>query len=123
MRNEKGLTLVELLGVLVLLTVIVSIVTPMVTRDLKKSRIQVCEHELESFVDASKNWLTDQIDNNYDSIYNSDGAFIATNITVPELYNGGYITEYDTKYSEVYIHISKPEASYVYTLENADVCK
>lgn len=123
MKNNKGLTLVELLGVLVVLTVVVTIVTPVVTRDLKKSRIQVCENELESFVHASKNWLTDQIDNNYDAIYNSDGTFIATNITVPELYNGGYITEYDAKYAEVYIHISKPEASYVYTLKNADVCK
>ena len=38
--NNKGLTLVELLGVLVVLTVIVSIVTPIVTRDLKKSRVE-----------------------------------------------------------------------------------
>lgn len=124
MINNKGLTLVELLAVLVVLTVVVAIVSPVVTRDLKKSRIEVCEHELDSFVAASKNWLTDKIDNNYDTLYNPDGSFKGIKVTVAELYEQGYITEYDENtYKNVTISITKPAASYVYKLENADVCK
>lgn len=116
MKNNKGLTLVELLGVLVVLSVVVAIISPLVTRELKKSKIQICENELDSFVTASKNWLTDQIYNNYKQVYDENGIFKETMVCVSELYNGGYITEYDEKYSSVCVYISKPESSYVYNL-------
>lgn len=121
--NNKGLTLVELLGVLVVLTVILSIATPIITRDLKRSRIELCNHELDSFIAASKNWLTDQIDDNYSLVYESDGTFKPQEISVFSLYDGGYITEPDSKYKDVIIQISKSGDSYSYTLKNADVCK
>lgn len=121
--NNKGLTLVELLGVLVVLTVILSIATPIITRDLKRSRIELCNHELDSFIVASKNWLTDQIDDNYSLVYESDGTFKPQEISVLSLYDGGYITEPDSKYKDVIIQISKSGDSYSYTLKNADVCK
>lgn len=123
MKNNKGLTLVELLGVLVVLTIVVSIATPIITRDLKKSRIELCEHELDSFLSASKNWLTDQIEGNYGAVYNEDGTFITQSISVPVLYSEGYITEPDSKYEHVKVQITKEGATYSYTLQNADVCK
>lgn len=121
--NEKGLTLIELLAVLIVLIVIISIATPIITRDLKGSQIELCEHELDSFIAASKNWLTDQIDNNYSSVYNVDGTFINQEITVSRLYVDGYITEPDSKYENVSIIISKQDSAYFYTLKNADVCR
>lgn len=125
--NNKGLTLVELLGVLVVLTVIVSIVTPIVTRDLKKSRVELCEHELDSFIDASKNWFTDKIDGDYSNVYESDGNFIEQCVTVEQLYNGGYITEPNKKYinSNVGVIITKNNASYSYDIaeKTGSACK
>ena len=115
MKNNRGLTLIELLGVLVVLSMIVMIVTPTVTRNLQASRIELCYHELDSLIAASKNWLTDLIDNEYDSLY-VNGVFQNPMITGQGLLDGGYVGSLDDKYLDVGIQIFKVGDTYEYTL-------
>ena len=124
MKNNKGLTLVELLGVLVVLSFIIMVVTPVVTKNLKSSQAEICEHQLDSLVSASKNWFTDQINDDYDSLYDENDIFIPKYITGKELLTQGYISQLDAKYYEVKIEVSKSSSGYIYTISNKNkFCK
>ena len=126
MKNNKGLTLVELLGVLVVLSLIIMIVTPVVTKNLKASQVEICEHQLNSLVAASKNWFTDQINDNYSNLYDENNDFIPTdiNITGKDLLNQGYVAELEKEYYDVNIQITKDSSGYVYTISNKNnYCK
>lgn len=115
MKNNKGLTLVELLAVLIILSLIVMVVTPSVTRNLKLSRVQLCEHQLESLVSASKNWLTDRMNDNYNEIF-TDGNFQSQLVNGETLLNEGYVSELDDDYKTVEILITKVGNNYEYTV-------
>lgn len=124
MKNNKGLTLVELLGVLVVLGIIVVIVTPSITKNLKASEIELCEHQLDSLVAASQNWLTDKIDTDYNSMF-TNGVFNGALVTGQELFEKGYVDEFDNeKYKAVKIEISKTDNKYSYeVLNRSEYCK
>lgn len=126
MKNNKGLTLVELLGVLVVLSLIIMIVTPVVTKNLKTSQVEICEHQLNSLVAASKNWFTDQLNDNYSNLYDENNDFIPTdiNITGKDLLNQGYVAELEEEYYYVNIQVTKDSSGYVYTISNKNnYCK
>lgn len=123
MKNNRGLTLVELLAVLVILSLLVMIVVPSVTKNLKSSSVQLCEHQLQSLVSASKNWLTDQINDNYDTIY-LDGVFQEQIVTGETLLNQGYVSTLESEYKSVQIEISKSGDNYNYiVLNESKYCK
>lgn len=124
MKNNKGLTLIELLGVLVVLSLIIMIVTPVVTKNLKSSQVEICEHQLSSLVSASKNWFTDQINDNYSNLYDENSIFLDKSITGAELFKQGYISELDKEYNNVTIQVSKGDSGYIYTILNENnYCK
>lgn len=121
--NNKGLTLVELLGVLIVLSLIVTIVVPSVTRNLKTSRVQLCEHQLDSLVSASKNWLTDQMNESYADVF-KDGVFQSQLVDGKTLESNGYVAELDNEYKDVQISITKDGNNYVYSIvEREKYCK
>ena len=123
MKNNKGLTLVELLAVLVILSLLVMIVVPSITKKLKSSSVQLCEHQLESLVSASKNWLTDQINDNYDTVY-LDGVFQVQIVTGETLLSQGYVSTLESEYKSVQIEISKSGDNYNYIiLDESKYCK
>lgn len=123
MKNNRGLTLVELLGVLVILSLLVMIVTPSITRNLKESSVELCYHQLDSLVSASKNWLTDQINDNYNNLY-IDGVFQEQIVTGEDLLKQGYVDELDEDYYLVKIEISKSGDNYNYIiLRKSDYCE
>ncbi len=122
MRNNKGLTLIELLGVLVVLSLIVMIVTPTVTRNLKTSRIELCYHQLDSLVAASKNWLTDRINDDYDSLYDN-GIFQNPIVTGQGLLDGGYVNTLADEYLNVEIQIFKIGDTYEYNIDRSKYCE
>ena len=124
MKNNKGLTLVELLGVLVVLSLIIMIVTPVVTKNLKASQVEICEHQLNSLVAASKNWFTDQLNDNYSNLYDENNVFIPTDIKGEDLLNQGYVAELEEEYYDVNIQVTKDSSGYVYTISNKNnYCK
>lgn len=117
MKNNRGLTLVELLGVLVVLSIVVMIVTPTVTRNLKSSQVELCYHQLDSLEAASKNWLTDQINDNYDEMF-VNGVFSDVIVDGNTLLRGGYVDSLEDKYKNVQIEISKVGNNYTYVVLN-----
>ena len=123
MKNNKGLTLVELLGVMIVLSLIVMIVTTTVTKDLKDSSVELCYHQLDSLVSASKNWLTDQINEDYSIIY-INGKFETQKVTGEQLLNQGYVSELEQKYKGVIIEITKNGDNYSYEIlpSKSDFC-
>lgn len=124
MKNNKGLTLVELLGVLVVLSLIIMIVTPVVTKNLKASQVEICEHQLNLLVAASKNWFTDQLNDNYSNLYDENNVFIPTDIKGEDLLNQGYVAELEEEYYDVNIQVTKDSSGYVYTISNKNnYCK
>lgn len=117
MKNNKGLTLVELLGVLIVLSLVVAIVVPSVTKNLKLSRVEICEHQLDSLVSASKNWLTDEMNDNYNSLF-LNGNFVEQTVTGQFLLENGYVSELEKEYHNVNIYIYKDGNNYVYEIKN-----
>ena len=61
MKN-KGFTLVELLGVLIVLGVLAAIITPTVAGTLKKSREKAYEKQISTLENAAKKWGTENVD-------------------------------------------------------------
>ena len=58
--NNKGFTLVELLGVLVILTILTLISIPIVNNIVKKSQKQVKETNIDTILDAAYEWSIDE---------------------------------------------------------------
>lgn len=85
--NRKGLTLVELIATLVILSVIALIVTPNIYVSVKDYKEQLHVTQMNSIRDAAKNWAADHIN---DANFPINNTF-SLKITVQELQEGGYI--------------------------------
>src|SRR5574344_2369638 len=59
MKNKRGFTLVELLGVIVILAVIAAITIPTVTGIIKKNKEKAYNATVATIIDASKKWSSD----------------------------------------------------------------
>lgn len=59
--NKKGLTLVELLAVIVVLAVVALIVTPNVLSSMTKSKQRMFDTQLDNIKTAAKNWAADTL--------------------------------------------------------------
>ena len=85
--NNKGLTLVEIIAVLVVLSVIAVIVTPNVMSNISKYRTKMYEAQLKSITEGAKSWVADNIDK-----MPSDGE-TAIILTLSELQSDGYVED------------------------------
>lgn len=59
--GKKGFTLAELMGVIVLLSVIAIIVVPVVDKNLKKGTKITCKTQEKSIIEAAKNYNSDRL--------------------------------------------------------------
>lgn len=59
--NKKGLTLVELMAVIVVLAVIALIVTPNVLKEISKYHNKMYDTQINNIISAAKNWAIDEI--------------------------------------------------------------
>lgn len=59
--KKNGFTLAELLGVIVLLSLISLITVPTISGTIKKYKVRVCNTQLEQIVAAAKNWGQDNL--------------------------------------------------------------
>lgn len=87
--NKKAFTLVELLGVIVILGIIGMITTPIVQNAIDKNNIKTCEDQIESFKKAAKNYISSNPFTNL-----NDGT---TTITIGKLQDEGYIEDSELK--------------------------
>lgn len=100
--NKKGLTLVELLAVVVIITLIAAIVFPMVSSLLKDSREKSKKADKSSVIEAAKMYIADNpevIDENVpaDCTNSYLGQFT---ITVNSLIDNGYLEIDSNKYAD-----------------------
>lgn len=83
--NNKGFTLVELLGVIVLLALIALITIPNISSAIKKGREDADNQTKENIVLAAKNWALD----NKSSLPTTSNQ--THKVTINNLQSGGYI--------------------------------
>lgn len=87
--NKKAFTLVELLGVIVILGIIGMITTPIVQNAIDKNNVKTCEDQIKSFEKAAKNYISSNPFSNL-----NDGT---TTITIGKLQDEGYIEDSELK--------------------------
>lgn len=87
--NQKGLTLIELLAVIIILSLIALIVAPNIARSLKEYREQLYTVQLTDIKESAKNWLADQIDQGNSTNIPTEEKKVT--VTVLTLQNGGYV--------------------------------
>ena len=85
--NQKGLTLIEMIATLVILSVIALIVTPNIYGTLKDYKNQLFETQMNNVVEATKSWATDNI-----KLLPSNNSY-ALKVTVQELQKDGYLKD------------------------------
>ncbi len=85
--KQKGFTLAELLGVIVILGLLALIVIPVVTESINGYRIRICEVQVKDVLEAARVWGAEE-----ENIMKLPQDEIETRtITLAELQEGGYI--------------------------------
>lgn len=81
---KKGFTLIELLAVMLILTALILIISPVINNALKESRSQISNQNEQNIILGAKNWAVDNQASMPASGFN-------INISVEDLNRGGYI--------------------------------
>lgn len=84
--KKKGFTLIELMGVIMILGVIALIAIPVVDRQLKESKKDLSQTQKENIKDAAKMWAAK-------NIYNLPESGASCYIKYSDLTSGGYLKE------------------------------
>lgn len=87
MKNNQGITLIEILASLVVLALISAIVVPNIFGLLKGNKEDLYQNQVSMIEDASKNWAADHID----ELPILVGEI--KKVTIQELQDGGYLDE------------------------------
>lgn len=99
MNNQKGLTLIEMISVLIVLSIIAVIVTPNIFSSIKDYRSQLLQTQLDNVKEASKNWAADNIDKLVgcdESLLSNDKENMvcgALKVDIKELQEEGYLDD------------------------------
>lgn len=101
--NKKGLTLVELIATLIILSIVALIVTPNILVSIKQYKQQLYDTNLSTIKNSSTGWLSDYLSNRTSSQYfpelladySNKTEIESEGLVVPisELINGGYLKE------------------------------
>lgn len=87
--GNRGLTLIELLAVLIVLSIIAIIITPNIAASIKEYQERLYDIQVNGIKDAAKNWLADQIDQGVIANIPTEGNSVSVNLIT--LQNGGYV--------------------------------
>lgn len=119
MKNNKGLTLVELIATLVILTLVGLIAVPKIFEQVKEYKDQMYQDQVAIIEDSARSWATDYIDVLPVVVGES------YNVTLEQLQEGGYLDSdfksvssdkpfHPTSYVEIKCTVST-ETNYHYT--------
>ena len=107
---NKGFTLAELMGVIVILAILSIIVTTAIDRNITESRASTCQTQEKNIIEATKMYVTDDASRLPTSAGNN------TKITIKELIDEGYLDEdmenpmtgklYKDSGTDIYVEIS-----------------
>ncbi len=81
--NQKGFSLTELLAVAIILGILVTVVTPVISRTLKNNKRSLYNRQLESITESAATWGAEHMNKLPDK-----GKEVT--VTLEELQNGGY---------------------------------
>lgn len=121
--NKKGFTLIELMGVVVILSILVMIAVPVVDKYIKQTKLESAKVQKETLILAAKNWAGD----NKDSLPLNSGNSI--HVSLDTLMEMGYLDldivsniskfEVDGQNLSVYdsVKITNDGKKYVYELK------
>lgn len=125
MKNDNGFTLVEMIGIIILLTVIMVVVAPIMINTLKNSNIKRFNAYKEKLKLATENYIVD----------NGLISEIETTVTLKDLLENNYIDDIptipkedpfaetgETSLQDASIKAKKGSSGYSYQLCNPD-CK
>ncbi len=85
--KQKGFTLVELLGVIVILGVLATIIYPIVNKKIHQSKDTLYESQIDTIETGARNWGADHLAN----LPTTEGATVT--ITLLELQDLGYVPD------------------------------
>lgn len=113
---RKGFTLIELLGVIIIISLLLLIIVPIVTSNIKEGKDTALQTQEENVLIAGRNWASD----NKDRLPLNDGDSIK--VTLKELLEGGYIesglvnpkTGDSLDYENAWVTITKKGNTYTY---------
>lgn len=104
MKNNKGLTLIELLAVFVVLTIVALIVVPTIFKQVKEYREQMFEDQVAIMIDAARSWANDHIEDLPTVVDESIG------VPIQHLQNNGYL---DADFKSVKTKAPFPSGDYI----------
>lgn len=109
MKNNKGLTLIELLAVLAIIALLALIIYPLISSVIKDSAQDTENATRSSVQEAAKMYLTDQLEFNDVS---------SATVSFNDLISGGYLTIDESKYNlqTSKVKITKDGNSYSFTI-------
>lgn len=87
MKQKNGFTLMELLGVIVILAIIVTVVVSIIQGDMLKARNTLSSTQMKNIETAARNWASDHPE----LLPSTSGG--TYEITLSTLQSGGYIDE------------------------------
>lgn len=87
--NKNGLTLVEMIAVLVVLSIVATVVTPNIAREIKDYRARTLNAQLSTIEGATKNWVAD----NVSAVDCTNDDRVGLKISISTLKSGAYIDE------------------------------
>lgn len=117
---KKGFTLAELLGVIVILSLIALITVPAITDTLQNYKIKLCNTQLEEIISAAKTWGADNL------VKLPSGEGQTKTVSLKTLSDYGYIdaviqnpvTKENFDLETTTVTITKQGKKFVYTLDD-----
>lgn len=85
--DKKGFTLIELIGVIVLIAILTVLATAPINNIIKKSKKELNEDQKKQIILATQNWAID----NKDKLPTRGKNTESIKITIEQLYNEGYL--------------------------------
>ncbi len=119
---KKGFTLVELLGVIVILGIIATLTVPLIQRTIIEKNEEAYNLQIKSFEDAAKNWANDHI---YElTCENTCVNPPLKTLTIEELQKEGFLDDGEISNpkggkfnTQNYVTITKVDGKYKYTYD------
>lgn len=88
MKDKKGFTLIEMIGIITILALIILVALPSMTKTLKRNEQKKYDNYINNLKLVSESYLVEQLQNN-NLIFEDD----KTNFTLGDIIDSGYITE------------------------------
>ena len=107
---KKGFTLIEMLGVIVILAVIGMITVPIVTNTLNDSKNNLSADQEQLIINAAKAYVGQ---NPFDSSFEGDGKIVSADYLMEE----GFLQETDDLKDKYIVKIKKENNNYKYLIE------